>query len=365
MTPVALVVLLLGLPPLGLWSSGQMLAPYLAFPPVTRFLVHHPFSWPVFLGLCAFVIALTTPLVRRVMRVTPATAVARHPFPRWGGIGVAVLVCAWFLAWTRFSWFAWVQSFTFAPLWLGYVVVINALTVHRSGRSLLTHRPRFFLALYPLSAVFWWFFEYLNRFVQNWHYAGAGNLSANAYFWSATCAFATVLPAVLSTRDWLATFPRLQVAFSGFAPWRPRHPRVLAALLLLVAAAGLVLIGLAPDYLFPLLWVAPLMVVVTLQVLRGHPHVFAPVAHGDWRPVLLPAFAALVCGFFWEMWNAHSLAHWEYTLPFVDRFRIFEMPVLGYMGYLPFGVECVAFVSLFYPLSEARAPESTRVARAA
>jgi hypothetical protein len=34
------------------------------------------------------------------------------------------------------------------------------------------------------------------------------------------------------------------------------------------------------------------------------------------------------------------MAKWEYTLPFVHRFRIFEMPVLGYAGYLPFGLEC-------------------------
>jgi hypothetical protein len=25
---------------------------------------------------------------------------------------------------------------------------------------------------------------------------------------------------------------------------------------------------------------------------------------------------------------------------FVNRFHVFEMPILGYAGYLPFGVEC-------------------------
>ena len=52
--------------------------------------------------------------------------------------------------------------------------------------------------------------------------------------------------------------------------------------------------------------------------------------------------AGLVCGFFWELWNICSLAKWIYSVPFVDRFHVFEMPLLGYAGYLPFGIECAA-----------------------
>jgi hypothetical protein len=40
------------------------------------------------------------------------------------------------------------------------------------------------------------------------------------------------------------------------------------------------------------------------------------------------------------MWNYWSLAKWEYRIPFVHRFLVFEMPILGYAGYLPFGLEC-------------------------
>ena len=42
------------------------------------------------------------------------------------------------------------------------------------------------------------------------------------------------------------------------------------------------------------------------------------------------------------MWNIGSLARWAYTVPYVDRYRIFAMPILGYGGYLPFGLECLA-----------------------
>jgi hypothetical protein len=42
------------------------------------------------------------------------------------------------------------------------------------------------------------------------------------------------------------------------------------------------------------------------------------------------------------MWNYYSLAKWEYSIPFVHRFKIFEMPILGYAGYIPFGLVCAA-----------------------
>jgi hypothetical protein len=65
------------------------------------------------------------------------------------------------------------------------------------------------------------------------------------------------------------------------------------------------------------------------------------LADGDWRAVWLAALAALICGFFWEMWNWHSFSQWIYTVPYVERFKIFEMPLLGFLGYLPFGLECL------------------------
>ena len=35
-----------------------------------------------------------------------------------------------------------------------------------------------------------------------------------------------------------------------------------------------------------------------------------------------------------------------YYLPFVDVFHLFEMPLLGYLGYLPFGLEVYALYIL-------------------
>ena len=46
------------------------------------------------------------------------------------------------------------------------------------------------------------------------------------------------------------------------------------------------------------------------------------------------------------MWNFWSLPKWHYSVPLVQAFHIFEMPVLGYAGYLPFGLECFCLFAL-------------------
>ena len=72
--------------------------------------------------------------------------------------------------------------------------------------------------------------------------------------------------------------------------------------------------------------------------------------------------AGLACGFFWEMWNMWSLAKWVYSVPFVDRFHLFEMPALGYAGYLPFGIECAAaalWIEFVFSPQRSRKPGET------
>jgi len=86
----------------------------------------------------------------------------------------------------------------------------------------------------------------------------------------------------------------------------------------------------------------PVLIIVCLQTLMKERQVFSTMAAGDWRSAVAAALAALICGCFWEMWNYFSMAKWAYSVPLVHRFLIFEMPLLGYGGYLPFGLECLA-----------------------
>ena len=342
------LILLVGLPLVGIVRDGKPLARYLEFPPTTHYVQHASFAWPAFVGLALLIVLCMAPFIRRIVAhwresVEPA---ARHPFPWWGWAGAGFGIAAWILAWNRFPWFAGWQAFTFSPLWIAYIVVVNALCYCRSGHCMLVDRPRHLAGLFIASAGFWWFFEYLNRFVQNWYYEGIGTLSPLQYFFFATLPFATVLPAVMGTCDVLATYPKLTIGLASFPPIAVKHPRLAAGTTLVLAGAGLACVGVWPDYLFPLLWLAPLLIITGLQTLSGQVTIFADAGRGDWRRLFQLAMAALICGVFWEMWNYYSQAKWIYTVPFVGRFKIFEMPVLGYMGYLPFGWECAVVSGL-------------------
>src|SRR3989344_5544718 len=43
--------------------------------------------------------------------------------------------------------------------------------------------------------------------------------------------------------------------------------------------------------------------------------------------------AGIIMGFFWEFWNYWAVTKWYYNIPFLGFFKIFEMPILGYLGY--------------------------------
>jgi len=244
---------------------------------------------------------------------------------------------------------ALLQEHTFTPLWFGYIVIVNAWTFTRTGRCMMRHRPRYMLSLFPLSAAFWWVFEYLNRFVQNWYYVGVAELSPLEYFLRGTIPFSTVLPAVLSTAELLTSFSAASAGLIQFKPIRVERVKLMSWSTLILSWAGLFALGLWANYLFPLVLIGPLLVIVSLQALVGQSTIISPLAHGDWRRIWVPAIAALICGLFWELWNWKSLAHWQYAVPFVHRFQVFEMPLLGYAGYLPFGLECLVVADLCLP----------------
>jgi hypothetical protein len=337
--------MLVGLPLIGVAARGGDFAPYLEWPPVTRHVVHAGYNGRIFVLIGLLDLAMLTGLIflfRQSRKGAQASLPkAGFPFPAWGWWALALTFLGWLLAWTRFAWFAPLQEHTFCIPWIGYILFINALCRMRSGRSLMSDAPRRFLLLFPASATFWWFFEYLNRFVQNWYYVNARDFSPASYTVLASLAFSTVLPAVLSTYRLLLTWPSFNPGLSNVLPLPLPRGRLSAAIGLIATSMILALIGIYPDYLFPVVWVAPLLIITGFQALAGRPTLFFRLRSGDWRAIVAAAAAALICGFLWEMWNSLSLARWVYAVPFVNRFHLFAMPLLGYGGYLPFGMECL------------------------
>lgn len=340
-------------PALGLWLTGGDPTAFLRFPPRPLEAAPGSFTPPVFAVYLLAIVAVLGPFIVRVLRSSPdpqvgAAQAPRRRYPRWGWWGVGLLAVSWLIAWVPIPGLEEARRLSFTPLWVGYTIAISAWVAARGGRCLLLEAPKRFLALFPASAVFWYLFEYLNQFTGNWIYAGTGVADGEALNWFLRSAlpFSTVLPAVLVTRDWFATWPRLSAGLDHFAPIRPVRPRRVALIAWVAGFSGLAAVAVWPTALYSLLWTAPPLLMVAGQALAGERHVFSTVARGDWRGPWLAVMAALFCGLCWELWNIFSLARWTYHIPHAQVLHVFEMPLLGYAGYLPFGITCVVAAQL-------------------
>lgn len=258
---------------------------------------------------------------------------ARPSLPKQAWIGLALIAIFWPLNWLLPGLRTHILFF---PLWLGYILVVDGLVYLRKGDSLLARSPARFVGLFFISAPAWWLFEVLNARVQNWQYLGREHFTDLQFFLCSTLSFSTVVPAVLGTSELISTFVK-----SARGPViRPTR-----GALIFFFGMGLAMLALMmawPLYFFPFMWLSVYFILEPINAALGFPSLAQWTARGDWRPVVVLWLGTLTCGLFWEMWNYFAFPKWIYTVPFVNFAHIFEMPLLGYGGYLPFGLEIYA-----------------------
>jgi hypothetical protein len=272
---------------------------------------------------------------------------ARRNFAWHGWLGLALMMTFWALNWglpgLRTHW-------GFFPMWLGYCLLVDGLVLYRTGTSLLARSWRKYIGLFLVSAPAWWLFEALNYRLQNWVYQGSEQVSWLNFSLLATLSFTTVIPAVFGSAE----------LFSSFSFWRgirggPRiHPDRKTTLIFF--GVGWLMFGLMlawPRIFFPFIWISVYFILEPLNVWLGNRSLAQYTAEGNWRPVLALWCGVLLTGFFWEMWNFFSYPKWIYQVPWGNYFHVFEMPLLGYGGYLPFALELFALYHLVAGLLKA------------
>lgn len=268
-----------------------------------------------------------------------------HPMPKsrssprftlhgWLGLGLVASFWPlnWFLDGVRTNW-------GFFPLWLGYCLTIDALVLFRRGSSLLTRNWRNYVGLFIISAPVWWLFEALNERLQNWHYIGGELFSPLAFWVWATLSFSTVIPAVFGTAEFAASFNFIKRLRSGpvIQPtfW-------VTSTFFTFGLISLLLMMIWPKIFFPFLWLSLYFIVEPINIWLGNRNITDWTKDGNWRPVGALWIGVLITAFFWEMWNYFSFPKWVYQVPWGGCCHIFEMPLLGYGGYLPFSLELFA-----------------------
>ena len=254
----------------------------------------------------------------------------------YGWIGLAVIAISEVLL---FAGVPFVRTY-FTPLaWSGYILFADSLVFRQKGNSLIMGRPREFLLLLPLSIGFWLIFEFYNLYLRNWHYVALPEelpLRLLGYAW----AFATIWPAILETAELLEGWKK--ISRRKVRPWRIRKEHL--AISLFFGSFCLVLPLLTPlsasHYLAAPVWLGFIFLLDPLNYWMGRDSLFLDLERGDPRKLYSLLLSGFVCGFLWEFWNYWAGARWHYTVPIVGHIKIFEMPVLGYLGFPPFAVEC-------------------------
>ena len=236
----------------------------------------------------------------------------------------------------------------FTPIvWTGYVLFVDALAARLGGWSYLTTHRTDGVLVALASIACWWLFEWYNapRFWRGgadavglwWQYHDMEPnlwLRRLGYDW----AFATIFPALFLT----AAVLRASV-FRGLRV-RPRRlpPRLLRWATGLGAVMVVVPLVIVSSWLVPLVWLGLVLLLEPLNARAGRPSWLADLARGDASRLLALLGAGAVCGLLWEFWNYWATTRWTYTVPYLGHLKVFEMPVLGYLGFPPFALECYA-----------------------
>jgi len=258
----------------------------------------------------------------------------RRPLGLYGWIGLIGLLAAEGLL------FGGVRPVAvyFTPMvWTFYILLVDAAVLAIRGHSLLHDHPRQFAGMALLSVPLWLIFEGYNLRLENWIYSGVPQpwaLALLGYGW----AFSTITPGIFETADLVESLgwfgrPR-SLRFSRRTRWLAVWFGAICLALPLVAPRA------AARRLFVLVWIGFIFLLDPVNHRLRLPSLLGDFEQGHGSRFSSLLVSGFVCGWFWEFWNYRAAAKWHYIFPMFQQFKIFEMPIPGYLGFLPFALEC-------------------------
>lgn len=254
----------------------------------------------------------------------------------YGWIGLAILVLAEILLFAGNP----VVAANMTPVaWTGYILLTDAVVFRLTGQSWLMTRRREFWYLLPISVISWLMYEFYNYRMQGWYYIGLPDHTwarGFGYFW----AFATIFPGLFVTADLLLALRWFRRFRGKPRPWSAQTLRVLFTLGFICLAVPLLY---PSGYLWALVWVGTMFFLGPINLMYAPDSLFRDFAEGDYERIAALFVGGIICGFLWEFWNFWATAKWYYTVPIIlSDVKIFEMPVVGFLGFPPFALECFA-----------------------
>lgn len=230
----------------------------------------------------------------------------------------------------------------YAWAWWSYILVLDGFVARRRGSSLLTTRKEHLPGLLLWSVTFWYFFELLNLRYQNWYYVGVlgvgsvGDIVGGFVF--GTAAFATVFMGLFETHEALTALG----LFENARGEPRRFPAWLSYAVQIVGAVMVTLSLVFSHYLAPLVWGSLGFLVDPWNYRKGARSILADVESGHLGLLSRLLLSGLVCGLVWESFNFLAPQKWIYTVRGLEELKLFEMPVLGFLGFPALAVDAFA-----------------------
>lgn len=254
------------------------------------------------------------------------------------------------LAFANLNFFLVIQPFAqgYIPIvWFGYILFIDGIVYEVSGRSIISNHPKDFFFIVLLSVPFWLIFEGYNMITDTWFYIN--------YTWYVHIVdFTTIMPAVLETFMLvraLGLFKNLRINVKKVKPQRyTRGAKGAIASLSLIGLFVSVMPLLYPSIGGLVMWLGMFLLIDPINRVTGRISIIQRASSGDIGLVLQLFASGIIMGILWEFWNYMAYSKWIYNLPtYLSTIKIFEMPIYGYLGYLPFAIDALLFYAMFRP----------------
>ncbi|GEM_PF-2177791 len=215
-------------------------------------------------------------------------------------------------------------------IWWGLILIADEINLWRWKKSLLiSDFKKFLLVIIPLSTLFWVYYEFVNLITPQWVYEGIVPGVANRLLLS-FLSFGTVIP-IIAEIVWFFTGPFSAFPVSGAGKNFVLKYRVIFILFGAFCMVPIFFTG--SVWLNNFMWAGPFFILLPFVITSADSK-----KASFWLSLVV---SGLVSGFLWEFLNFWAGGKWRYII-WPDMPRLFEMPVFGYLGFIPFAFSTIA-----------------------
>ena len=238
---------------------------------------------------------------------------------------------------------SFIKTWFYCVAWWSFILVMDSLNFRIRKVSPLSESTKNFLFSAFISVFVWLIFELFNLRLKNWSYH---DLPPHVFerWLGYFIAFASVIPAMRE----ISFFMEGLLKKKSLALFRLKASPNFFKLCVFLGVLSIFLALTWPSLFFPLPWLCFIFLLEPINFWLKNETFLADLERKNWARLWSWILTGLVAGFFWEFWNYLAISRWEYSLPYLNFCRVFEMPVFGYTGFMPFALEIFGFHQLSY-----------------